>query len=377
MDLKNKIEKELTIMFTDMVGYSRLVNTNQTKALSLLEEFNTINFSNIEKYNGKIIKLIGDAVFAEFDSAYDATRAAIDMQKDIKKRNKLSKRTDLFSMRVGLHKGKVIVKDNDLFGHTVNIGSRIEGIAPIGGIAISSQTYKEIKDKNDVQSRKIGFVKLKNIKYPQAVYKVYLDSKDFHSETQDSLIKTTKERGIILTDKDQIQENIYPIALLYLDNLGKEEEDFFAYSITENLINDLKKIENIRIPSINNVQKFNHTDFPDSEIGRRLKVDKIIKGNIIKKEDKCQIHLEMIDLIKGESIWEHKWNGNSNYTNILNGEMVTGILETLNIEIPDYIKQYFTLNKTENALAYDNYLKGKTIIDLSKNLMILKNQKNF
>ena len=74
----------------------------------------------------------------------------------------------------------------------------------------------------------------------------------------------------------------------------------------------------------------------------------------------------MIDLIKGESIWQHKWNGNSNYTNILNGEMVTGILEKLNIEIPDYIKQYFTLNKTENALAYDNYLKGKTIIDLSK-----------
>ena len=366
MNLKNKIEKELTIMFTDMVGYSRLVNTDQTKALSLLEEFNAINFSNIKKYNGTVIKLIGDAVFAEFNSSYDATRAAIDMQKDIQQRNKLSKKSDFFSMRVGLHKGKVIVKDNDLFGHTVNIGSRIEGIAPIGGIAISEETYKEIEDKKDIQSRKIGFIKLKNIKYPQAIYKIYLDAKDFNSETQSSLVKSMEERGVVLTDKNTVQKDIHPIALLYLDNIGNQEEDFFVYSITENLINDLKKIENIRIPSINNVQQFKQTDLPDSEIGRRLKVDKIIKGTIIKNKDKCQVHLEMIDLIKGESIWEHKWNGNSSYTNNLNGEMITGILERLNIEIPDYIKQYFTLNKTENASAYDNYLKGKTIIDLSK-----------
>ena len=82
------MEKESTIMFTDMVGYSRLVNIDESKALSLLEEFNTINFAKIDKYKGKVIKLIGDSVFAEFDSAYHAIQASIEMQKEISMINK-------------------------------------------------------------------------------------------------------------------------------------------------------------------------------------------------------------------------------------------------------------------------------------------------
>ena len=132
-------------MFTDMVGYSRITSKNESHALKLLDEHNNIIISLVKEYKGTVIKLIGDSVFAHFSTSENAAFCALHIQQDIQKRNKLAHKNDHFHLRIGLHKGQFIVKDDDLFGNDVNLGSRIEGSSPPGGIAASEIVFNQIK----------------------------------------------------------------------------------------------------------------------------------------------------------------------------------------------------------------------------------------
>ena len=120
---ESKIRKS-TIMFTDMVGYSRISSKDESNALKLLEEHNNILLLLINEHGGNVIKFIGDSIFAEFKNSTEAVNSALAIQKKIKKRNKQSKKNDRFEVRIGLHMGKFVVKDDDLFGNDVNLGSR-------------------------------------------------------------------------------------------------------------------------------------------------------------------------------------------------------------------------------------------------------------
>ena len=172
-------------------------------------------------------------------------------KKKIKKRNKQSKKNDRFEVRIGLHMGKFVVKDDDLFGNDVNLGSRIEGIAPPGGIAISNVVFETLQDDKQFFTREMGHVKLKNIKTPQALYLVYLDKTEYDSQTKEELRESQITRGVNFVDPEQykVQEN-QSIAILNLENLGKIDDEFFCYSITEKLISDMKKVPQLRLPSI-------------------------------------------------------------------------------------------------------------------------------
>ena len=132
-----KNEYKTAIYFSDIVGYSRMIGENEAFALSLLREHDVILIESIEKHNGVIIKHIGDAIFAKFDLIDDAINASTDIQKALAHRNSIQKSEQHIQVRIGLHEGNVVEKDNDLFGHNVNLCSRIEGSAIPGSIAIS------------------------------------------------------------------------------------------------------------------------------------------------------------------------------------------------------------------------------------------------
>ena len=139
-----------------------MVSSDESLALSLLEEHDSILKKHIFNQQGHIIKHIGDAVFAEFENINDSISAAIEIQKELKHRNKISRGKNKINIRIGLHYGHVIEKENDLFGHDVNICARIDGHAFIGGIAISNQALNRAQIDNYF-TRSYGHVKLKNI----------------------------------------------------------------------------------------------------------------------------------------------------------------------------------------------------------------------
>ena len=296
--------------------------------------------------------------------AEEAALCAMEIQTKILKRNKLAHAKDHFKIRIGLHQGQVVVKGDDLFGNDVNLGSRIEGIAPHDGIAISELFFNEIEEIQNMWMREMGHVKLKNIITPQKIYKLYLNKQDYQKESVSELREKQESHGITFVDMDAYDESqIKSVAILYLDNLGSEEDEMLCHSISDKMIDDLKKVSSIRSPSFNTVQKYKNSDLPLSEIARRLNVENIVNGSMLKVEDKFKVKLEMLNTVLGEISWSEKWEGSTKFTGTMNGQMISGILESLDVSVPEHVKRYFTYEMTENAKANELYVKGRYALE--------------
>ena len=243
--------KVSSIMFTDIAGYSRMVARDESHALKLLDEHNNIIKKSIEGHDGHIIKLIGDSVFAEFDSPISCAQSAINIQSRFDKRNLLCRKIDRILVRIGLHYGKVVVKDDDLFGNDVNMCSRFEGAAPPGGISTTSAIAERISENDDIFIQELGFVKLKNIPKPQSLHILHLDGDSMQKNSVKIQRSKLEDRGVQFVESDTfIERELYSIALLNLKNLGDSKDDFYCQGVTEGIINDLMKIAEIRIPEI-------------------------------------------------------------------------------------------------------------------------------
>jgi class 3 adenylate cyclase len=159
------------IMFTDMVGFTGLAQENEAKALELLEEHRTIVRAALPRHRGREVKTIGDAFLLEFSSALDATACAIDVQRAVRKRNQIRRRSPI-QLRIGIHVGDLVSVSGDIFGDAVNIASRIEPLAEPGGICVSQQVYDQVWNKVPVKMVEVANPPLKNVKAPIGVYRV-------------------------------------------------------------------------------------------------------------------------------------------------------------------------------------------------------------
>jgi len=160
-------------MVTDMVGYSALVQTDESRAMKLLETHRGLLRPIVKDFLGEEIKTLGDGFLIEFASALDATQCAIEIQRAHREHNQAGGR-DQFSVRIGIHIGDVIHQEGDVYGDAVNIASRIEPLAEPGGICISEQVYSQVGNKVSYPIVKIPPQRLKNIEMPFEIYKVLL-----------------------------------------------------------------------------------------------------------------------------------------------------------------------------------------------------------
>jgi class 3 adenylate cyclase len=164
--------KLAAIMFTDMVGYSALAQKNEAVALKLLEEHRQLLRPLFRKHDGTEIKTIGDAFLVEFTSALDAVHCAAEIQKILAEHNASSRETVKIQIRIGLHLGDVVYRENDVLGDGVNVASRIEPLAKPGGICLTQQVYDQVHNKFTGRFVKLGAVDLKNIRAPVNIYRL-------------------------------------------------------------------------------------------------------------------------------------------------------------------------------------------------------------
>ena len=203
-------------MFTDIVGYSAVMGKNESAAMKLLEDHKNISTPIIEKYNGKILKPQGDGFMIDFSSVVDAVRCAMDMQKEFSDYNKDRAQDEKIKLRIGIHMGDLIIKDNDIYGNDINIASRIEKLSDPGGICISQTVYDQIKNKVEIDTLELGKTELKNIEDKVNIYKVLLeaqekvDSKETNSEQKQDSEDESEDAppSIKETIKKKIKDNI-------------------------------------------------------------------------------------------------------------------------------------------------------------------------
>ena len=169
-DTAGAVRKMAAIFAADVVGYSKLMASNEKLTLFRLKETRKITDKIIQELNGRIFSTAGDSIMAEFASPVDAMEAAIAIQKEVSKKAKEIQDNITIEFRVGINLGDIMTQDNNLYGDNVNIAARLEAISPVGEITVSEKVYQEVEDKVDISFKYQGEKKLKNISKKIKVY---------------------------------------------------------------------------------------------------------------------------------------------------------------------------------------------------------------
>jgi TolB-like protein/Tfp pilus assembly protein PilF len=365
------------IMFTDIVGYTSLMGKDEREAFKMLRMNRDIQKPLIKKYNGKWLKEMGDGILASFQSASDAVKCAIDIQKQCLK--------ETIKLRIGIHTGEVVFEGGDVLGDGVNVASRLEELANEGDINISGAVYKDVKNKSGITTEYVGERNLKNVEEPVKVYKVQLSNEideDTKDEKQKAFSYSGRSAWYILTG----MVLIISVILLWILRNGKSSTDsnaditveksiavipfwndspdkdnaYFCSGMEEEIRIQLLKISDLLIESRQSVEKYRENPDPDIEsIGRELDVAYIVEGSVRKISEDVRVTVQLIDTQTGDHLWGETYDGNYN-EKLLEFQSNTAkkIATSLHAVIAPDEEERIDKIPTNVISSYDNTLKG-------------------
>ncbi len=326
------------IMFTDMVGYTALMQQNEQLAVQKRDRSKQIFASMLAKYDGKVLQFYGDGTMSMFNSGVNAVRAAVEMQS-------LFLTAPKIDVRIGIHTGDVMTDENGVYGDSVNIASRIESLSTPGGVFISEKLYDEVKNTEGITTKPLGYFELKNVKQPIQVYAV----------TNPGLMVPSREE---MTGKTKTALN--GIAVLPFTNMSSDpENEFFCDGITEELINVLAQVDGLQVTSRTSAFAFKGKQEDVREIAARLNVQKVIEGSVRKAGNKVRITAQLINASDGYHFWS------ANYDRDL--EDIFAVQDEIARNIANKLKTNFATEQHESPLAtaptksleaYKKYLEG-------------------
>jgi len=330
--------KLAAIMFTDIAGFTESMSYDEEQAIQAVRKKRTIIQPLIKQYDGVFVKEIGDGTLSYFNSAIDASNCAINLQE-------LTYDDESLNLRAGLHIGDIVFDGDDVFGDGVNIASRLESISPIGGICISKNIYDELLNKRGYDAISLGLQSLKGI---GRVIEVYALKSDKLKDPDKLLYVDTK------VEKHNSNE-VPSIAIIPFENKGDDEDVFYAYGISADLISDCSGAGLIRVASLNNIEKIdNFQKLQAEEIASKLDVRYTAEGTLWKMGNIFQLSIELYDTKEKKVVWSDRWQENWENLPTIKGNLSDGLLQAL-ATTPKQEKRIETINPE----SYELYLKAK------------------
>ncbi len=222
------------ILIADVVGYSRLIRADEEGTIVAFKALRAdLIDPKIAEHHGRIVKLMGDGMLAEFPSVVDAVRAAVETQRAMAEHVSGLPADKRIEFRVGINLGDVIIDGDDIQGDGVNVAARLEGLAEPGGICISGGVYEQVRDRIEALFEDIGAQEVKNIDRPVQVWRWLHDRGVAARDT------AAPEAQLALPDKPSI-------AILPFNNMsGDPEQEYFSDGITEDLTTALSRFDGL------------------------------------------------------------------------------------------------------------------------------------
>src|SRR6476469_3419336 len=336
------MERRLTaILAADVVGYSRLMGNDEAGTLAQLKEIRqAVVDAKIAEHRGRIVKLTGDGVLAEFPSVVSAVSCATEIQTAMRARTSES----AIQFRIGVNLGDVIAEGNDIYGDGVNVAVRLESVAQPGGIAVSQSVCDHVGNRLSVTFEDRGEQQLKNIEKPIRVYDVLLDE------------PIGAEMSAATRDKPSI-------AVLPFNNMsGDPEQEYFSDGITEDIITDLSKVSGLSVIARHSSFSYKGKPLKVQQIGRELGVDFMLEGSVRKAGARVRVTGQLVNCKKGSHVWAARFDRDLTDIFAIQDEITRAIVEQLKVKLLPQEKESISQAPTDNVEAYTYYLRGRQFL---------------
>jgi len=394
------------IMFTDMVGYTALSQRNEALALELLEEHRRILRSIFPRFNGTEIKTIGDAFLVEFQSALEAAQCALEIQRALAKRNADILPDRRIEVRIGIHVGDVVHREGDVYGDGVNVASRIQPVAGVGGICISVDVERQIHHALDARFEKLAPIELKNVEVPMDLFRIVLpwerQTSEIRSQTSEvrktsvssarswiwplvvvaalviggllafQLIRSRShlEGGAAATPPAQVLAEARPsiseksIAVLPFENLSRDPDNaFFTDGVQDEILTDLAKIADLKVISRTSVMQYKSGLARNlRKIGEELGVAHVVEGSVQRAANKIRVNAQLIDARNDAHLWAQTYDRDLADVFAIQSEIAKAIADQLQAKLSPTEKKAIEQPPTTDLAAFDLYSRAKSLL---------------
>jgi TolB-like protein/class 3 adenylate cyclase len=401
--------KLAAIMFTDMVGYSALSQRDEKLAQELLEEHRQLLREIFPRFNGTEIKTIGDGFLVEFNSALEAAQCAIEIQRALAKRNADISPDRRIELKIGIHIGDVVHRGGDVYGDGVNIASRIEPLAGAGGICVSMDVERQIRNAVETRFEKLAPMELKNISVPMELFRIVLpwerktEVREQKSELrkgatipkvgmsvligavgllliggtswwfthranyttstprQDASPARTEAATTSSNAKAPIPEK--SIAVLPFENLSDDKQNgYFTDGVQEEILSDLAKVADLKVISRTSVMQYKTGVARNlREIGQQLGVAHLLEGSVQRAGNKVRVNAQLIDARTDGHLWAQVFDRPLDDVFAIQSEIAQAIADQLQAKLSPKETAAMQEKPTTDLAAYDLYLRAKEI----------------
>ncbi len=373
--MSQSLNKKLSVVFfSDIVGYTQLMGRDEDMAYQLMKDNLDVHQHFFEKFNGTLIKELGDGVLATFDNPEDALNASVEIQKEWKSRGEIA-------LRIGLHCGDIIFDRGDIFGDAVNIASRIQSIGVPSCVLFSRQLKALLNSEEEFPNIKLGTFKLKNVERDLTLFALSTDP--LVVPRREQMINTIKyqERktwrywvgigllvGIIVAliwfinwGETSSWTKDKSIAVLPLKNLNADpSKEYFSDGLTEDIITQLSKINSLRVISRTSTVLYKNSQESNPEIALSLGVSTLLEGSVQWSGERLRIRVQLIDATSNQAIWAETFDLEMiEDLFAVQSRIASEIATKLQAEVT--MSEIDQINKkpTSSFEAYEEYLKGR------------------
>lgn len=331
-----QLKRRLTaVLLADVVGYSRLMSVDEEGTHSRLGDcIKHLIEPAVCAYRGRLARSKGDGLLVEFDSAVDAVRCAVDIQHRLAEA--AADGNHKLELRIGINSGDVIVDEHDVYGNSVNIASRLEGLAEPGGICVTEAVREQLLGQPGLCLQTLGERRVKNINHPIRVYRVIgqqeedirtssgpkvlarlLARRAFHFGRRATIMSvgvvavmaTIGMAGLSMrSEHPQLSPRASIMVLPFRNSSGDPGEDYIADAVTDDLTTDLSRLSNTLV--IARATAFTYKGRPVDvlDIGRKLGIRYMLEGSVGRIGTRVQANAELVDTSSAAAIWADRFD---------------------------------------------------------------------
>ena len=342
------------IMFTDIEGYSSIMQENEQVAIEWRTRHRETLQSQHQQFEGRIIQFYGDGTLSIFSSAVNAVACALAMQQAFQQ-------PPAVPVRIGLHSGDIVFDEDQIFGDSVNITSRIESLGVAGSVLLSEKILDEIGNHPEFKPVSVGSYQFKNIRRKMEIFA--LDHPGLVVPAPDSLkgkLAPQSRNAQAEAGKPNPASFEKSIAVLPFVNLSNDpEQEYFSQGVGEEILNSLSKLKDLKVVSRSSSFQFDARHIDLKEVREKLGVKTALQGSIRKQGRRLRLMVQLVNLETGLHLWSEKYDRDLDDVFAVQDEVALSITEKLKCTLLENDRELITKNPTNNVAAYELYLKGR------------------